>query len=468
MVSAKSIALAVSLVLAAGHVWADAGKLNCDPDTNVCTVASVDNYCGLGEAARTRWDMRSDQYVLSCECNCTSQENTFWLVNKPDNFSVALIEASKVLGSAEFEKNKVGVSDVFGLVPYCSMSPNSQGALVRLRKMPSPDGASQPYCYTVDDSKLPKSCDTTDCETKKELVKMVDLSVKAEALSEFKKATARLYLDEKHFRDFPKRLFVERYISQNSYSKAEQQSYNDIAYYWQQAGFNDDAIWLLEKVISNSPERAVAYLNLADAYWVRDEKRIASGHYKKYSELMVLSGKQQKIPERARERSKGLELVPDNAEPSSLNVEPSLPVAMIAAIEEENHMSAKELRLMPNGSVSWKGSVIGGAAFEDSIGNCSIFTYQVGLLNEVFVGVPCKFKGPPTLKNDRKNALPDVVYELEVFLANRGAMVNHTVAFYFDAVKNAFCASDLLAEWYQSGDRNRKPDIQDGMCAAGS
>jgi len=157
-----------------------------------------------------------------------------------------------------------------------------------------------------------------------------------------------------------------------------------------------------------------------------------------------------------------------NAAPSNLKVEPSLPAAMIAAIEEENHLSAQELRLIPNGSVSWKGSVIGAAAFEDEIGNCSIFTFQGGLLREVFVNVPCKFKGPPTLRNDRKTALPDVVYELEVYLANRGAMVNHSVAFYFDAEKNAFCASDSLAAWYQSKGRNRKPDLQDGSCAAGS
>ena len=128
------------LSLAAGHVWADAGKLGCDPDSNVCTVASVDNYCGSGEVAKTRWDMRSDQYVLSCECNCTSQENSFWLMNKPDHFSVALVEASKVLTAAEFDKNKTGVSDIFGLVPYCSTSQVSQGALVILNKIPSPAG----------------------------------------------------------------------------------------------------------------------------------------------------------------------------------------------------------------------------------------------------------------------------------------------------------------------------------------
>ncbi|MGF6205427.1 hypothetical protein ABH906_001433 [Pseudomonas frederiksbergensis] len=468
MVSTKSIALGAFLVLFAGQVLADARNLNCDPDSNVCTVTSVDNYCGLGETAKTRWDMRSDKYVLSCECNCTSQENTFWLINQSDDSSVVLVDASKILTPAEFEKNKAGVSDIFGLVPYCSISSESQGGVVRLSKIPSPAGAPQPYCYVVDDSGMPNSCDTADCKTKKELVQRLELSIKSEALIEFKNATARLYLDEKHFRGFPRRSFVERYIKLNGYSKTDQQLYNDIAYYWQQAGFNEDAIWLLEKVIANSPERAVAYLNLADAYWGRNEKRIALGHYKKYSELMELSGKKRKIPKRVKERSEELESVSANAAPSALKVEPSLPAAMVAAIELENHMSAQELRLIPNGSVSWKGSVVGAVAYEDSKGSCSIYTYQGGVLGEVFSNVPCKFKGPPKLKSDRKAALPDVVYELEVFLPNRGAMVNHIVALYFDAEKNAFCSSSDLANWYLSKGKNMMPDLQDGTCEVGA
>ena len=43
-------------------------------------------------------------------------------------------------------------------------------------------------------------------------------------------------------------------------------SYNDIAYYLQQANANDEAIFLLEKIIEKFPNRTVAYLNLADAY----------------------------------------------------------------------------------------------------------------------------------------------------------------------------------------------------------
>lgn len=160
--------------------------------------------------------------------------------------------------------------------------------------------------------------------------------------------------------------------------------------------------------------------------------------------------------------------LPATAASSNLKVERSLPPAMVAAIEGQNHMSAQELRLIPNGSVSWKGSVVGAAAYEDSIGNCSIYTYQGGVLGNVFSNARCKFTGPPKLKSDRKAALPDVVYELEVYLPNRGAMVNHIVALYFDAEKNAFCSSSSLADWYLSKGKNRTPDLQDGTCEVGA
>lgn len=129
-------------------------------------------------------------------------------------------------------------------------------------------------------------------------------SVKDETLNEFKNATARLYKDKDRFSGFPKRDFVEQYIADYGYSKASQQLYNDVAYFWQQADFNDDAIWLLEKIISDSPDRTVAYLNVADAYWSKGDRMAAAINYKKYTDLMVSAGKQQKVPDRAKERGK--------------------------------------------------------------------------------------------------------------------------------------------------------------------
>lgn len=79
------------------------------------------------------------------------------------------------------------------------------------------------------------------------------------------------------------------------------QKYNDIAYYLQQAKANDEAIFLLEKIIEKFPNRTVAYLNLADAYDGINDKEKAKSNYKKYIELMKKSGKEAKIPKRVLE-----------------------------------------------------------------------------------------------------------------------------------------------------------------------
>ncbi|SDS97922.1 hypothetical protein SAMN05216222_2779 [Pseudomonas prosekii] len=292
------------LLVCAVSVWADNKNMICDPDSNVCSVAVANNYCASGEVANTKWDIRSGAYVLSCECDCTSQENTFWLIDTAGKSPVKTIYTSKIVSSIDIEKNKGGVPDLFGLVPYCTNPQVNSEVLINLKKIPGPEGATQPYCYSVEKSVAAEVCTTTDCEAKKSLVMRDFARFKEESLSEFKNATARLYKEKVRFQNFPKQQFVAPYVSTFGYSKSDQQSYNDIAYYWQQAGFNDDAIWLLEKVISSSPSRMVAYLNIADAYWSKGEQNRASDNYKKYIDLMMLSGKKQKIPERATNRSK--------------------------------------------------------------------------------------------------------------------------------------------------------------------
>lgn len=86
---------------------------------------------------------------------------------------------------------------------------------------------------------------------------------------------------------------------------AQQQVFNDIGYYWQQAGSIDDAIWILNKVIENDPQRMVAYLNIADAYWAGGDKATAAKNYNMYAQFMTSGGKQQKIPGRVKERVVG-------------------------------------------------------------------------------------------------------------------------------------------------------------------
>ena len=99
---------------------------------------------------------------------------------------------------------------------------------------------------------------------------------------------------------------IDTYYLVNSFSKYSLenktvQKYNDIAYYLQQANANEEAIFLLEKIIEKYPNRIVAYLNLADAYIGINDKEKAKENYKKYIELMKQDNKDERIPKRVLE-----------------------------------------------------------------------------------------------------------------------------------------------------------------------
>ncbi|MEN8304642.1 MAG: tetratricopeptide repeat protein [Campylobacterota bacterium] len=79
-------------------------------------------------------------------------------------------------------------------------------------------------------------------------------------------------------------------------SKKTLTQYNNIAYYLQKAGANEEAIYLLEKILKKFPNRTVAYYNLGDAYWVLGEKEKAVKAYGTYIEQMKAKGKSGKIP----------------------------------------------------------------------------------------------------------------------------------------------------------------------------
>jgi len=77
------------------------------------------------------------------------------------------------------------------------------------------------------------------------------------------------------------------------------------AYYLEQLGATRESIYVLERIISKSPDRLITYLNLADVYWGNNDEEKAKEYYKKYIELMKAQGKNmQKIPSRAYEHSK--------------------------------------------------------------------------------------------------------------------------------------------------------------------
>lgn len=79
---------------------------------------------------------------------------------------------------------------------------------------------------------------------------------------------------------------------------------NNFAFYAEKYGQPIPAIIILNGIIDKQPNRIVAYLNLADAYWDVKDFGSAKNKYKKYIELMREAGKGSKIPTKVFDRSK--------------------------------------------------------------------------------------------------------------------------------------------------------------------
>lgn len=80
---------------------------------------------------------------------------------------------------------------------------------------------------------------------------------------------------------------------------------NNVAYFLEQLGAYKESIILLKEILIKQPDRLVAYLNLADAYWGLNNKGEAKKSYQKYIALMKSQGKDlKKIPQRVYDRIK--------------------------------------------------------------------------------------------------------------------------------------------------------------------
>jgi hypothetical protein len=84
--------------------------------------------------------------------------------------------------------------------------------------------------------------------------------------------------------------------------KVDIQMANDLAFFLTQKGRANDAIPLLEKIVSLYPNRVVAKLNLADALWENSLQDQAKMQYAAYVSQMKKEGKQDLVPERATQR----------------------------------------------------------------------------------------------------------------------------------------------------------------------
>ena len=92
--------------------------------------------------------------------------------------------------------------------------------------------------------------------------------------------------------------FFQKLLPEKPIEKSNQTIYNNIAYYLQKAGSNQEAVYLLEKILEKFPKRTVAYYNLGDAYWALGEKEKAKKAYSTYIKLMKAKGKEKRIPKK--------------------------------------------------------------------------------------------------------------------------------------------------------------------------
>jgi hypothetical protein len=143
-----------------------------------------------------------------------------------------------------------------------------------------------------------------------------------------------------------------------------------------------------------------------------------------------------------------------------------LPDSAKERIAKENEMTLQDVHVLPKGTLAWGDNYISAVIFEDSIKNCSIYVVAQKALFPLFNGAPCEFKGAPEIKFSRDATKPDILYGVKLFLPNRGAMVDEVIAFYFDDEKQLYCESQSLASWYQTENKELKPDLSDGRCTA--
>ncbi|MGE7958764.1 hypothetical protein ACQKQA_19625 [Pseudomonas sp. NPDC089530] len=141
-----------------------------------------------------------------------------------------------------------------------------------------------------------------------------------------------------------------------------------------------------------------------------------------------------------------------------------LPGDIEKLIAKENEVDVKDVHQFPGGTLKWEGGYVSAVVFNDSIKNCAIYVSNSGSLSLLFSGAPCEFFGSPKVNTFRRASMPDILYKVKLFLPNRGAMVDEVLAFYFDDERRTYCESQLLGDWYETGNRSIEPNISDGKC----
>jgi len=120
------------------------------------------------------------------------------------------------------------------------------------------------------------------CEYYEDAFKTFELTVGSDWYMNFKSKGEYISSEYNKYMDFDE--FIE--------------AINDYGFFLEQAGNVKKAIEVLSAVLSLSPDRMVAHLNLGDALWKSGNKKEAKSEYLKYIEIMTENGLKDKIPER--------------------------------------------------------------------------------------------------------------------------------------------------------------------------
>ncbi|WP_157452313.1 tetratricopeptide repeat protein [Burkholderia pseudomallei] len=120
-------------------------------------------------------------------------------------------------------------------------------------------------------------------------------------LSDFRKATRDQASLERYIVEIPDFRVAElgAYIDSDSV-----EDINNLAFYLGKYKRSGDAAEVLQSLVKKFPNRTVARLNLADAYWDIDAQELAVPEYKEYKRQMSEKGLSAKIPPRVLDRIK--------------------------------------------------------------------------------------------------------------------------------------------------------------------
>lgn len=243
----------------------------------------------------------SDIYILSCNCDCTSQENYGWIAKRSGTgLEVYKTSASLILRNTDIMNWNGLIPGEFGPSPLCSKIEADAYDLLVLTKTPSKGiDPTPPYCYTGEVLDLNKnSCSTPECLRVADSIIEAEVSLSETILMAYKGTSEQLSKAKKSSSPVARKTFIDHHINAYGYLLKKQQIYNDIAFYWQKSGYDEDAIWLLKKVINNNPQRTVAYLNMADSLWNISKAEESIENYRKYIDQMKINKKEHLIPQR--------------------------------------------------------------------------------------------------------------------------------------------------------------------------